>query len=113
MVYNYTVFRCIDTEINETDNELRQVFTAGSLTLICTMLFDTDEISDTFGRWICRLEVVSDTEDIPERSFTLYPNTVHFIGDDLYSVAVSTDLAEIGHDDLPNVYFVIGVPADE
>lgn len=113
MTYDYSIFRCINVEISATDNELRQVLTAGELTFICSLIFDTDPISDTFNHWICTLDIVSDTEDIPERSFTLYPNTAHFIGDDLYSVAVSTELTEIGHDDLPNVYLVIGVPADE
>lgn len=113
MNYKYSTFRCIDVEITETDTELKQVFVAGDLTLLCTLVFDTDEASDTFNHWICRLDVVSETEDIPERSFTLYPNTAHFIGDERYAVVVSTDLTEIGHDDLPEVFLVIGVPTNE
>lgn len=113
MTYSYFSFRCISTEIAETDNELKQIFSAGELTLICTLLFDTDEASDTHNHWICRLDAVSDTEDIPERSFTLYPNTLHFVGDDRYVVAVNTELSEIGHNDLPNVFIIIGVPVNE
>lgn len=113
MTYNYFSFRCISTEIAETDNELKQIFSARELTLMCTLLFDTDDASDTFNHWICRLDVVSDTEDIPERSFTLYPNTLHFVGDDRYVVAVNTELSEIGHNDLPNVFLIIGVPVNE
>lgn len=113
MTYNYYTFRCISAEIAETDNELKQIFSAGDLTLICTLLFDTDEASDTYNHWICGLDVVSDTEDIPERSFTLYPNTLHFVGDDRYIVSVTTELSEIGHDDLLNVFLNIGVPSDE
>jgi hypothetical protein len=56
---------------------------------------------------------VSDTEDIPERSIVLYPNTLHFEGDAVYTVAVSSELDNIGHDDLQNVFITIGVPVDE
>jgi hypothetical protein len=69
-------------------------------------------VSDTYGHWICSLEVVSDTEDIPERSFVLYPNTLHFEGDTLYTVGVVTELEDIGHDSLQEVYLVIGVPGE-
>ena len=106
-------FRMINTILNSDDNDLRQVITAGDLSFICSLHFDTDEISDTYGHWICILDVISDTEDIPERSFVLYPNTLHFEGDDLYIVGVNSALETIGHDDLQNVYFTIGVPSDE
>ena len=59
------------------------------------------------------LEYVSDTEDVPERSFVLYPNTLHFEGDDLFVVSITSELDEIGHDDLQNVFISIGVPTDE
>lgn len=113
MQLDYNVFRLIDVALNEDENELRQVIALPDLTLICTLIFDTDEISDTYGHWICKLDVVSDTEDIPERTLTLYPNTVHFEGDTLYTVVVRSELESIGHDDLQNVFLVIGVPADE
>ena len=92
---------------------VQEVLLAGSLSLLCTLHFDTDEISDTYRHWICSLEVISDTEDIPERSITLYPNTVHFEGDELYTVAIQSELEDIGHDDLQNVLLTVGVPTDE
>lgn len=113
MKLEYTSFRLADQAISEDSNELQQIFIAGSLTLFCTLHFDTDEASDTYNHWICCLDVVSDTEDIPERSFTVYPNTLHFEGDDLYVVSITSDLGSIGHDDLNNVFITIGVPADE
>lgn len=106
-------FRLVNVALNDDENELRQVLNVRELTFICTLHFDTDPVSDTFGRWICTLEVVSDTEDIPERSIVLYPNTLHFEGDSLYTVGVVSDLDEIGHGDLQNVFLNIGVPTDE
>jgi hypothetical protein len=113
MKLDYTSYQLASAAINEDTNEIKQIMSAGALTLICSLIFDTDEISDTYNHWICSLEVVSDTEDIPERSFVLYPNTLHFDGDELYTVAVLSDLQEIGHDDLMNVQLIIGVPSDE
>ncbi len=113
MVLECTTFRAVNTAINDNEDELKQIFTAGSLSLICTLRFDRDEISDTYNHWICSLEVVSDTENIPERSLTLYPNTLHFEGDALYTVSVTSKLESIGHDDLQNVFITIGVPANE
>lgn len=113
MKINYTTFRAIGTSLNDDENELRQVLSAGKLTFMCTLTFDTDEVSDTYGHWICALDVVSDTEDIPERSLVLYPNTIHFEGDSLYCVSVISELETIGHGDLQNVFITIGVPADE
>ena len=109
----YTTFRLVNVALNDDENELRQVMTAGDLTLICSLRFDTDKISDTYNHWVCTLDVVSDTEDIPERSLVLYPNTLHFDGDSLYVVSVTTDLEEIGHGDLQSVFLSIGVPVDE
>jgi hypothetical protein len=113
MKLDYTVFRAVGTALNNDENELRQVFSEGELTFVCTLTFDTDAISETYGHWICTLDVVSDTEDIPERSFVLYPNTLHFEGDTLYTVAVRSELEDIGHGDLQSTFLVIGVPADE
>ena len=113
MKIKYTTFRAVSTSLNDDENELRQVVFAGDLTFLCTLRFDTDNISDTYNHWICSLEVVSDTEDIPERSFVLYPNTLHFDGDELYCASVTSELEEIGHGDLQNVFITIGVPADE
>ena len=113
MKLDYTTFRLVNVALNDDENELRQVMNVGELTLICSLHFDTDPISDTYNRWICTLDLVSDTEDVPERSFVLYPNTLHFEGDALYTVAVTADLEEIGHGDLQNVFLTIGVPADE
>lgn len=113
MVLEYNAYKMVGVPIAETDNEIQQIFSAGELTLFCTLHFDTDKISDTFNKWICTLEVVSDELDVPERSLVLYPNTVHFEGDDLYTVTIQSSLEEIGHDDLQNVVIIIGVPADE
>lgn len=113
MKLKYATFRAVNTALNKDENELRQVMSVGELTLLCTLHFDTDKISETYNHWICTLDVVSDTEDIPERSFVLYPNTLHFEGDELYCVSVTSTLEEIGHEDLQNVFLTIGVPADE
>ena len=113
MKLEYYTFRCANQPLNADSNEIQQIFIAGELTLFCTMHFDTDTASDTYNHWVCCLEVVSDTEDIPERSMTLYPNTLHFDGDNLYVVSITSDLENIGHDDLQNVFISIGVPADE
>jgi hypothetical protein len=112
MELNCTSFRLINTVLGPDDNDTRQIITAGDLSFICSLHFDTDTISDTYNHWICSLEVVSDTEDIPERSFVLYPNTLHFEGDTLYTVGIVTELEEIGHDSLQEVYLVIGVPSE-
>ena len=113
MRLEYSTFRLVNVALNDNENELRQVLSAGELTFICTLHFDTDTISDTYNHWICTLDIVSDTEDIPERSFALYPNTLHFDGDNLYTVSITSDLEEIGHGDLQNVFLTIGVPTDE
>lgn len=113
MKFDYRTFVLANQPLNPTDNDLRQIFILSTLTLICTLHFETDPCSDTFGHWVCCLDVVSDTEDIPERSITLYPNTVHFDGDDLYMVVISSSLESIGHDDLANAYITIGVPVNE
>jgi hypothetical protein len=112
MELNCTSFRLLNTALGVDENDVKQVMTAGDLSFICSLHFDTDDVSDTYGRWICSLEVVSDTEDIPERSFVLYPNTLHFEGDTLYTVGVVTELEDIGHDSLQEVYLVIGVPGE-
>ena len=113
MKLSYKTFVLASQPIASDTNDLQEIFTVDDLTLICTLHFDTDDISDTYNHWICTFDVVSDTEDIPERSITLYPNTVHFDGDTLYSVAITGDLEYIGHDDLSNVLITIGVPANE
>lgn len=113
MKYNYAQFRMIGSAIAENDNEIQQMFTVEDKTFICTLHFDTDTVSDTYNHWICSLDIVSDTEDIPERSFVLYPNTLHFEGDDLFVVSITSELEEIGHNDLQNVFISIGVPTDE
>ena len=112
MELNCTSFRLINTVLGPDDNDIRQIITAGDLSFICSLHFDTDTISDTYNHWICSLEVVSDTENIPERSFVLYPNTLHFEGDTLYTVGIVTELEEIGHDSLQEVYLAIGVPGE-
>jgi hypothetical protein len=112
MELNCTSFRLLNTVLGTDENDIKQVMTAGDLSFICSLHFDTDDVSDTYGHWICLLEVVSDTEDIPERSFVLYPNTLHFEGDTLYTVGVVTELEDIGHDSLQEVYLVIGVPGE-
>lgn len=109
----YTTFRLANVALNDDENELRQVMTAGELTFICSLRFDTDPVSDTFSHWVCTLDVVSDTEDVPERSFVLYPNTLHFDGDSLYVVSITSAMEEIGHGDLQNVFLTIGVPVNE
>lgn len=113
MKLNYYTFRLANQMLNNNENELKEILVAGSLTFLCTLHFDTDEISDTFGKWICCLDVVSDTEDIAERSITLYPNTLHFEGDTTYVAAITSELESIGHDDLSNAFITIGVPVNE
>lgn len=113
MTLEYTSFRLANQALAEDTNDLQQVFVAGALTLLCSMHFDTDEASDTYNHWVCCLDVVSDTEDIPERSMTLYPNTLHFEGDDLYVISITSELDYIGHDDLQNAFITIGVPNHE
>lgn len=113
MQLNYKTFILCNQPLSVGENELQQIFSVEDLTLICTMHFDTDECSDTFNHWICAFDVVSDTEDIPERSITLYPNTIHFEGDTLYTVIISSQLENIGHNDLSSTYITIGVPANE
>lgn len=113
MRLDYKTFVLANLPIDADTNDIQQIFSLGSLTLICTLHFDTDAISDTYNHWICCLDVVSDTEDIPERSFTLYPNVLFFTGDTLYNVAITSDLEAIGHDDLSSTYITIGVPVDE
>lgn len=109
----YASFRLANVALNDDENELQQVMTAGELTFICSLHFDTDAASDTYNHWICTLDVVSDTEDIPERSLVLYPNTLHFEGDSLYVVSITSSLESIGHGDLQNVFLTIGVPVNE
>jgi hypothetical protein len=113
MVYEYTTYRLANQDISAGNNDLQQIFIAGELTLYCTLHFDTDEISDTYNHWICCLEIVSDTEDVPQRSITLYPNTLHFEGDTRFVVSITSELDYIGHDDLQNAYITIGVPVNE
>lgn len=113
MNFKYSSFKMANIAISSDDNDVQQILPAGKLTLICILHFDTDKVSETYGRWICTLDVVSDEEDYPERSLVLYPNTVHFKGDSLYTVAITSDLESIGHDDLQNVIITIGVPSDE
>lgn len=113
MKFEYKTFVMVNQPLNEGENELRQIFSVGALTLICSLYFDTDTASDTYNHWICCLDVVSDTEDIPERSLVLYPNTIHFEGDALYSVVISSEFENIGHDDLSETYITIGVPVNE
>ena len=113
MRLEYKTFVLANQPLNAGETELQEIFSVGDLTLICTLRFDTDSVSDTYGHWICCLDVVSDTEDIPERSLTLYPNTLHFEGDALYTIVVSSELESIGHDDLASAYITIGVPANE
>ena len=113
MKFNYTTFKLANQMLGPDDNDAQQVFVVGSLTIYCALHFDTDKASSTYNHWICCLDVVSDTEDIPERSLTVYPNTIHFEGDDKYTVVIRSELEEIGHDDLVNTLIIIGVPVNE
>ena len=113
MKLNYYTYRLADTAVADKETTLRQLFSAGELTLLCTMDFDTDKASSTYNHWVCRLEVVSDTLDVPERSMVIYPNTIHFEGDELYTVVITSALDSIGFEDLQNALISIGVPADE
>lgn len=113
MELSYTTFRLSSQEINESTNDAQELFMAGNVALLGVLHFDTDQASDTYNHWILSLELISDTVDIPERSLTLYPNTLHFEGDTVYTVAITSELEEIGHDDLQNVFITIGVPVNE
>lgn len=109
MKFNYYSFKAIGTPISADTNDLQQLMQAGEIVLYCVMHFDTDKASETYGKWIVTLDVVSDEVDYPERSLVLYPNTLHFKGDSLYTVAVTSELEDIGHDDLQSVIITIGV----
>lgn len=113
MRLEYQTFRLSKQAINADTVDLQQIFIVGKLTFYCKLHFDNDTISDTYNHWICSFELVSDTEDVPERSLILYPNTLHFDGDDLYVVSITSTLDYIGHDDLQNAFITIGVPANE
>ena len=110
MQYEYAAFKLVNQVIDADANELQEVFETNTITLYCELHFDTDPISDTYGKWICCLDLVSDTEDVAQRSIVLYSNTLHFEGDNRYTVAINSDLDNIGHDDLGAVILVIGVP---
>ena len=113
MKMNYSSFRLVNVAIGPDDNDMQQVIPTDKYTLYCLLHFDTDTVSDTYGKWVCTLDIVSDTTEYPERSLVLYPNTVHFDGDALYSVVITSELDSIGHDDLQNVFMTVGVVADE
>jgi hypothetical protein len=113
MKFKYYSFKAISTPVGADTNDMQQLMQAGEAVLYCVLHFDTDEASETYGKWIMTLDVVSDTENYPERSLVLYPNTLHFKGDSLYTVAVTSELESIGHDDLPSVMITVGVVDNE
>ena len=113
MKLDYYTFRAVNAALGADDNDMQQILTAGNMSFLCRLHFDTDPVSDTFGHWVCLLDLISDDIDIAERSLVLYPNTLHFEGDEIYTVSVTSDLTEIKHDDLQNVFITIGVPANE
>lgn len=110
MKYNFSQFRLVDVIPEE--NTVVTVL-SGDITLLCTLHYDNDPVSTTFERWICVLEVVTDEENIPERSFVLYPGTIHFEGDNTYIVGVASEFEQITRDNIDSVYLTIGVPVNE
>lgn len=97
----------------EGNTEVATVLSAGDKTFLCRLYFDTDETSMTYNKWSCSLELVSDEAEVAERSFVLNPGTVFFKGDDLYTVAIVSELDVIGLNDLQDVVISIGVPINE
>lgn len=110
--YRAYQFRIADAP-TEGDTELATLLASDTFTFLCLLHFDTDPISSTYNHWICSLEPVSDEVQLEERSFVLYPNTLHFDGDDQYTVGVVSDLESIGLNDLDEVYLNIGVLENE
>lgn len=112
MKINFTTYRMSPTD-TQGNKEVSTVISSGNVTLLCTMIFDDDEASDTYDHWVCKLEYVSDTEDVADRSLTVYPNTLHFDGDDRYVIAITSELKHIGIDDLTNAFITVGEVVNE
>jgi hypothetical protein len=133
VLYKYTTFRLseftgaeIDFDPNapRKDGEehdkrgvtLKQVIGTEEITLLCTLTFDVDPSSSTYEHWNCKLDYITkdDNEpDIADRSFTVYPNTIHFDGDSVYIVSITSELENIGFNDLASAFISIGVPVYE
>ena len=92
--------------------EVTATLTAGNSQFACTFIWETDELSEDYHHWIVLIEnLSSDTEET--RSFTLYPNTWHFVGDTEYTVYIESELEEIGLSSLDDVAMSIGVNEDD
>ena len=119
--YAYSTFRLVNVAIADTDTEMQQTLTVGDLTFLLVLTWtevqeaEVDDagniVTPAVFAWSLAINTVSTSvnKDIPERSLRLYPNTIHFEGDDLYTVAIISSLESIGHADLQNVYITIGV----
>ncbi len=141
VLYKYSTFRLADfqgfeveqpqkdntTSVEDEDLEvleekdargvtLQHLISVENVNLICTLTFDVDKCSNTYEKWICNLAYIASddsAEDVPDRSFPVYPNTLHFEGDKLYIVSISSKLSSIGFTDLSDAFITIGVPQNE
>lgn len=119
--FTYGTFTAVPTVIADTDNEMQQTLTVGTMTFLLVYTWsevreaELDEdgkvVTPAEYAWVVSIDsvVTNSDESIPQRSFTMYPNTIHFDGDERYTVSVISELENIGHADLPNVYITIGV----
>lgn len=121
--FTYGTFTAVSTAITDTDNEMQQTLTVGTMTFL--LIYTWSEIHEAVYEdeaktkiktpaeyaWVVTIDsvVLKSEQSIPQRSFTMYPNTIHFDGDEYYTVSVISELENIGHADLPNVYITIGV----
>lgn len=112
MYYDYYQFQAVGTP-TEGEDRIATILVAGELTLLCQYFFDSDPVSDTYNKWICTLEDVSEDEDKAQRSLVMNPGTLHFEGDTEYIVSIASELSTIGLYDLEKTYITIGVPKYE
>ena len=119
--YLYSTYRIVNTEITEDDDECQQTVTVGDYTFLLVLSWieveqavldgDGNVVTPAKYAWSLSIDSVaaSASQRIAQRSLTLYPNTIHYDGDDIYTVAIISSLESIGHGDLQNVYITIGV----
>lgn len=121
--YTFSTFTAVNTVIADTDNEMQQTLSVGNMTFLFVYTWTEIKAAEYEDEaktkvktpaeyaWVLAIDSVStsDAEDIPQRSLTMYPNTIHFDGDEHYTIAIISELESIGHADLPNVYITIGV----
>lgn len=119
--YTYSTFCLAPAGVGDNDTELQQTFTVNGVTFLVNMIWTEiqEVVADADGTilepaifgWVLTIDTIaaSSEDDIPQRDLTLYPNTLHFDGDEVYTVAIISKLETIGHGDLQDVYITIGV----